>query len=424
MAKVTYNELIFPFADILDFKNEIVYDDEGQPDYILSKYDITVMVVINTSYIKLFDPKGVLQGASTAGTLTTTNIMKNIRQYLSEPRRTFTIELNDVNLIPTAQQGNAGFVDAKNGPQPMSCNIMDLTSNTFMVTWRVVAHYWENLSRTAGLLTSNDKGAVVLFNRWSDRQDINADGYTERTREGVFAIRSDNFAGVIVDKLRQQMAVVAIPQGFTRKAASYHVQPDGLRMRYALVDKEEFKMPPIPAKRAEGTFSETIQKGEGVRDLRCSVILWGDKTNSQPILIQTAMAVVSDKIGIRIGQIPRPAGNKVIPDFAKIEYDLYQNKVTASMAASVSVDTGKLQGVNAFKGMNTTLPLSDGQVIQPSYPTAGTCNLLLEAAKYYDPSLNGVQVEPFGKNLTQGLQIGTAGTTAEPSHATPPGLVN
>lgn len=414
MAKVSYNGLIFPFADVTNFKHEVVYDEDSHTDYCLSKFDVSIMMVVNVAYVKLLDPDSVLTGLNG---LTAVQIMNNIREHLSVPRRSFSVSFNGTDLIPGPI--GAGSVDARNGPQPVSCEFTDLTNNTFLFTWRVVAHYWENLSRIGQTgAVRNNPGGTVLYNRWGDIQDIDENGFTTRTREGVFSIRSDNADGAIVDDLRTQMAIVGIPSGFTRKSARYHVQPDGLKMRYSLVDAEQFKMPPTPAKKAEGQITEDIHKGGGKRTLTCWCKLSGNKTDSQPQLIQTAVAVVSAKLNIRKNNLP-VKGKGSFPETAKVEYGLYENWVKATITADVAIDTKRLKGINAFGSMDTTLPFSDGLIIEPSYPTFGTCGPLLEAAKYYDPSLRNVTIQPGGRNLTQGLQVGQAGNQVEPNQATP-----
>lgn len=412
MAKVIYNNLTFPFANITDFKHEVVYE-ESQTDYVLSKFDVSVMCVINLDYIQLLDPDNVLQGGATTENV---NLMRSIRQRLVEPRRALDMSFNGFNLIPGGA-GVAGSVDAKNGPQPMSCDFVDLSNNTFMLTWRVVAHYWENLSGF-GDLVKNTAGNPALYNRWSDTQDIDQDGYTTRTRDGVFAIRSDNVEGFIVDDLRTQMAVVGIPSGFLRIGAKYTVTPDGLRMKYTLTDKEQFKMPPEPAKKATGVYVETVGKGEGKRTGQCRVRLSGNKTDSQALLISTAVAVVAGKLRLRGNQVNK-AGKTGVLEYAKVSYGLYENWVECDMQCIYAIDTKRLKGVNAFGNMDTTLLLSDNLIIEPDYPTFGTCGPLLEAAKYYDPSLRGVAIQAGDRNLSAGLQVGQAGAEVEPAHYTP-----
>lgn len=406
MAKVIYNNLTFPFANITDFKHEVVYE-ESQTDYVLSKFDVSVMCVINLDYIQLLDPDSVLSGSTS-----TSALMTCIRQRLVEPRRALDISFNGFNLIPGAP--GAGSVDARNGPQPMSCDFVDLSNQTFMLTWRVVAHYWENLSGF-GDSVKNTAGNPVLYNRWSDTQDIDETGYTTRIRDGVFAIRSDNVEGFIVDDLRTQMAVVGIPSGFLRVGAKYTVTPDGLRMKYTLTDKEQFKMPPSPAKKAKGHYFESVGKGEGKRTGQCEVTLYGNKTDSQALLISTAVAVCASKLKIR----GYAAGGVSVIEHVRVSYGLWDNWAKCDMQCIYAVDSKRLKGVNAFGNMDTTLPLSDKLIIEPDYPTFGTCGPLLEAAKYYDPSLRGVAIQAGDRNLNAGLQVGQAGAEVEPAHYTP-----
>src|SRR5207247_1612234 len=77
-----------------------------------------------------------------------TEIMKQIRNKLLQPRRALSVKFNGVELIPKMSytvnsQTVVPAVDSANGPKPQSCNIIELTNETFLVTYHIIASYWE-----------------------------------------------------------------------------------------------------------------------------------------------------------------------------------------------------------------------------------------------------------------------------------------
>jgi len=104
---------------------------------------------------------------------------------------------------PAATNRNTGTVDAKNGPQPQSCNVTQLTNTSFLLHVHVVAHYWENngVGTQTPLSTGNLSGSDVLSNRWTESVDLDENQFTTKTRSGKFIIRTDNVDGFVADNL-------------------------------------------------------------------------------------------------------------------------------------------------------------------------------------------------------------------------------
>ena len=417
MSVVTYNNVSLPYCFITNLRQEVVYDDEGGVDWFCTKFDVEVQSVLNSNYLSLIAP-------SLVGTTTNpVDIMNVIRSSLLKPRRSLSITFNGVQLIP-AQTAGSGLVDVRNGPKPQSCIITQLTNTTFLVTYRIVAHYWENNNLTGSSpAVSNQSGNNVLYNRWTETVDIDKQNYTRRTREGKFVIRSDNASGVIADQLRNQMAVVGVPQGFLRESASYTVSPDGLAIQYRIVDKEQFKMPPSPAFEPNGEYIETSTYKGVHRYAECRVALKGDKVTNQSDLIEKAVQVASSKLAIANSDAPGTTDIALL-ERAVVRVNMYDNEVECVMRAmlkpaggssgSEMTGDGRKDGVWGFRydGMAIT-PFSEQPIAPPNYLNRGTASLLLQAAAYWDPSLGGTQLDPVGGQNTTGLPPGTAGVTQE-----------
>ena len=422
MSIVTYNGVTLPYANITQFDQESVYDDSGT-DRIYTRISVAVQCVINAKYLATIGGDLI---SSTGGTVTrqvtddAAEIMKAIRQRLLQQRKEWSMTFNGVELIPF-NSGLEGDVDAKNGPQPQACRVVQLTNVTFLLVWSCVGHFWENPNKDADgniiVPSRNGPGATVLSNRWTEIQEIDGRNFTTYTRQGKYIIRSDNAQGQIVDDLREQMAVLAPYKGFLRETSSYKVSPDGLAMEYLIRDREQFKMPPVPAFKAEGSYTETATTPSlALRYGEVRIRLEGDLFTPQAVLLDKAIAIAVVRIATRQSQFPSPNGiafGKIgIPQGASVKYDFYTNTVEVVMRTMYAADPFRIGGISAFSSLATTAPYSDTQQDPPPYLPAGSAGLLLHAAAYYDPNLVNVTLNEDGQ-LDEGVEPGRAGKFGE-----------
>lgn len=419
MSLLKYNSVALAYPLTTSFMQDSVYDDQGQTDRCYIKFDISTQALLNYNYLNLYAPDLVGKTTSPAAA------MKVIRERLLQQRKAISFTFNGVELIPAAQTGNTGTVDARNGPQPQSCNVTEMTNTSFLFTYRVVAHYWENNSDPdANGNVTNKKGADVVYNRWTETVDMDDCMMTKRSRRGKYVIRSDNASGIIADQARTQMAVVGVPDGFLRESSQYTVSADGLAIEYSVTDHEVFKKPPSPAFKATGYYKESTTSMGAMRLGECHVSLKGAKTTPQDKLLDAAIKVATKKIANRINQLNKANfANGYIVKGGDAKIDLYENTAECTFTVMIKAVPGRNSSVAAFKGMNTTTPLSDGVSYTPPYLDRGTAKLLLQAAKYYDPSLAGVVLgagpttlvsnpvkeEAGSVQLTAGLQVGQEG---------------
>lgn len=397
--------MILPYARIQEFRQEAVYDEGSHTDWVKTKFDIRCECALNANYLEIIVPNLVYTSDPNAA-----QIMKTIRTMLLKPRKTLSVKFNNLELIPQ-NLDLVGTVDASNGPQPQTCQIIQMNNVTFLCIYHIVAHYWEkNVVRGAGNEVVNQPGATVLFNRWSETVDIDNRNFTKRTRSGRFVIRTDNKEGFIADQVRNQMAVVGVPKGFLRDSSTYTVDPGGLGIDYRVTDKEAYKMPPKPAFEASGKFTEIGTTNGAIRHGEVDVRLRGDRFTNQAELIETAVAVCSSKLDLN--------GKISILESITLSVDMYENDVECRMRAMFRPGTrdnakDRISGVAALDLNEATFtPFSDGVDYQPQYFTRGSASLLLQAAAYYDPSFAAV-FDPKTGQFTTGLEPGQAGERLE-----------
>lgn len=406
MSVFTYNEINLPYPHILKY-NQSAIREESDTDWIGTKFDINVQSVINTDFLSEMSSKYA------AAILSPADIMKAIRSDLMKPRRTLSVTFNGINIIP--YNISRGMVDTDNGPKPIDCNVVQLTNTTFIITYSITATYWENNELHDNTSIVNKAGNNVLYNRWMEMVDINSLDRTTRTREGKYKIRSDNIDGIQADETRNGMAVVGVPNGFTRVSSNYTIEPNGLTIRYRVVDKEVFKMPPEPAFEAEGQYIESASKLGAFRFGEVRVVLRGSKRTHQDELVKKCVAIAASKLVISGADLSDTTNDKIsLLEASAIKVNLYENEVEVIMKSRLKGTRKRIQGNNMDVSDLSFTPFSDGlQVKKPPYLPKGSAGYLLRAAAYFDPNLVTNELDQSTGQMTNGLVPGQAGANLE-----------
>lgn len=489
MALIEYNGIILPYSDMTEFRMEAVYDPSNT-DRILTKYVISAQTVINSDYIRLLDDSIPLNIEPAANVVATWQIVQQKlmahRKRLSVkfngvemiPQRQEGVA-GFVDAMNGPRPLKCEFI-------PMD----GLTNQTFLVIFSIEANYWINQSTDELERVTNPNknlpGNVVLYNRWTESVQIDEENRTVKKRTGKLMIRSDNVKGWIPDFVRASMAVVGLPPGnFLRHRSEYTVSEDGLGLSYDITDREVFRLPPPPAFKAEAEYAEQGTKGDGKRFLSFRIKLWGDNNTSQVDLIKTCAAIAFFKIESRGGNLFGAKEDAGITVGSNLRVGGYENwaefRIVALKPAIPNVIKGKVGGIGnvgnvavagaaegfaiggafgaitgaagrlLFGGFGggaqggggggaVAAPANKGAMapsqsaafmpdpgIQPKYLIRGTAGLLLQAAAYYDPSLQNVQLGQAGQTagnapvglfngvgqLNQGKLPGQAGKNPE-----------
>lgn len=420
MSLLSYGGVTFPYFTTVNCDQQAVYDDLSQTDWCLTKFDIRAQCTVNANYLTYIAPDLVGLTSDAA------DIMNIIRSRLLKPRQVLSLKVGGQDIIPQAAPEGRGNCDARQGPQPQSCTITQIQEATFLMTFHVVAHYWENNSRTDLVPVTNQPGNPVIFNRWTETVDINRLNQTTRTRDGKFVIRTDNKEGLTVDRLRGTMAFLGLPDGFERIQSRYTVDPGGLGLSYTITDQETFKRPPQPAYEADGEYIESTAKNGAMRWGQVRVYLKGSNLTSQQQLIDAAVAVATTKLivnGAAPATVPRPGGGFRfgLLEHSQIMVKLFENHVECQMRCLMKPHRKRdpKKRVNGVAGLNSGdfmafTPYSDGVNYTPAHYLRGSADVLLQAAAYYDPSL-AAYLNSSTNQMSRGLEPGTAGLNLEPT---------
>lgn len=410
MSVVSYNGITLPLANITQFSQESVYEDSNT-DRTYTKFEISIQTLININYLSAM--ASYFDGFQAEPA----QIMPFIRQELLRPRRDLSVKFNGNELIPQKQPGNIGSSDSKNGPIPKRCIITELTNTTFLLTYSIEAHYYDNLVRLpGGAATENRKSNNIVYNRWTETVDIDDRNYTTRTRIGKYAIRSENASRVTADAVRQQMCTLSLPLGFLRKSQQYSISPDGLTISYTIVDGEIYKNPEPPAFRAKATYNESISKMGANRYLGFDILLEGSRNTSQEALIAAAVIKASKVILLRGQQITGETFGLTgaILMGAQMQVGIYENTVRFVMTVMIPQKKQRINQITGFVAKIAGATLDANVLNIPVFRMRGTASLILDAANYYDQrsatatiTEKATQVPP-GDNPSIGLGLGGA----------------
>lgn len=426
---MTYNGIQLPLPITTSFRQEAVYE-ESQTDWYCTRFTIGVQCVLNVAYLE------ITTGPNTVPFQNPAQIMNVLRSLLLKPRKTLSFKVQGVEMIPLAEGGILGTVDAQNGPQPKHCLITQLTPTTFLLDYLVVAHYW--VSSPGDGTATNNAGSPVLFNRWTEVVDFDDLQFTRRTREGEIRIRSDNVQGLTPDSLRDNLANLSVPYNFLRKSSRYELSKDGLSLRYRIVDQEVYKMPPAGAAlspagicqafRAEGEYEEFIGgKQKQFRVISVRVRLYGNRATDQNDLVVYATTIGMGKLQENLGvsntgkaaTITATLGTqKTINPYSTnlgIKVWMYDNIVEFTAQTLANLHRERISKVPGYA--NTPIvytPLSDAvdaATNKPPYSHYGVAQLFMRAASYWDPNMPGVPTLVPGQGATLGNSLVTGATS-------------
>lgn len=415
MSQLTYNGVTLPYPYTTYFSMDFI-SDESNTDLMYIKYDVEVQCVINARYASILSEDFIVNN-NVPSYLNSAGIMAYLESKLMMRRKRLSYTFNNTEIIPPLQPGNTDYVDAKNGPIPQYCRFTHVTNETFLMNYKITAHFFGDtvIKRDVESPITYRAGSPVLSNRWKETLSIDgSSNLTTRTRNGKFIIRADNQELKAPDFYRDQFAILSVPNGCIRKKAEYTIDANGLGIEYTIIDQEVYRLPPAPALTANGVYKEYCASGGANRTAHIKVRLTGDKgtTATQDKLIQTAVGVAASKLNLEgIALFPGAGVAHALVTGASISLGLYDNIVEAEIVALFPQVKFRVEGVNFLRNTATVVPGSDGTSASPSYPDYGTLNSykLLQAAAYYDPSVLNNKLNRTTGQMNNGVVPGRDG---------------
>lgn len=209
MSSISYNGVDLKIVRVNRFEQKPVYTDDGA-DYLYTHYIISARCVFNEA---LF------------GGGTKTNIEEWSRKLLT-PRGILTFMIGDKVVL----QGS-GSGDAKNGPHPIACDIVEVHGTKTLHVDFVIETWIVNCPNANNALISH---------RWSDRHIIDERFMTTRIVEGVAIFRSD-FLSKNNDRpdFHRSELFQPLPKRMRRENIEVRQHSDGLTISYSFRDVEQ-----------------------------------------------------------------------------------------------------------------------------------------------------------------------------------------
>ena len=374
----------------LGIEHEPVYAEPDFTEYMYSRVNIHVrgLVSSTTNDIGNVQPPTQLDE-------TTTDTYNRIRRILNTPRNQLQYYFDETLGIPTYFSPTLGnLVDSKDGPYPKRVRIMRVVGTASLMVEFEVETFVSECS-TDGTQDEPD----YISHRWRESVSIDENFYSTKTRQGKIVTRAD--IGVNPDALRG-IIVPDVGVGFKRVSSDYTLQEDGLALSYTYVDREYYLVPPSPATKASGTYTETSPMHGAIRFAECRIHLEGPKAPNRDkgTLLATA-------INIAVTRIAGPGGKLWIPgdgdpganpmfEFAQLQESMWENIIDVTIRARINatrLQIGDPNNIAAFpadlRRFGADIPGTDPTQFQASDPgTRGTATqLALVASQLHDPCL-------------------------------------
>jgi hypothetical protein len=176
---------------------------------------------------------------------------------------------------------------------------------------------------TAG--TAPNKTTGVLSNRWSCTDEVDATLRTVRVYDGELRVASINFDPSDF----RYLVVPPLQPGLRREKILFSVAPDGLSLRYQIVDVEVVDSAPPPAKKWAVQHTESINEAF-LASAECSVSLTADRNTNKADLIIIGMNVLITKL---LGG-NRAAGNTALVEALSVT-DFIGDELTIAVSGRV-----------------------------------------------------------------------------------------
>jgi hypothetical protein len=321
-TNVEYGPIVLQNVLTESFEQQAVMDDSNT-DLLYHKFNIRVSGVVATS------SQGGTHGADVSGA-TATEMMANLQNTLLHPRQAFRYKIGDEILVQATPDSRSAYRDVNNGPKPQNCNITHVASNrVFRVSFSIEIAIV--LCGTQDLITYGIKTGIgvqassspVLNHRWSLSETKNQDFYTTRSWSGTLRTAHSNFS----PQWMRHVVVPKLHRGYRRKSMTFTATPDGLNLKYEIVDEEMHAAPPYPATSWAGSYKESVGAGGRIGIATVNVEMTGPPGVNKRDLLTRCAAVCYDRIGWHVGPQLDAAAKTAHLRSAVFQDYLHENRV-------------------------------------------------------------------------------------------------
>lgn len=224
----TYNDIPLTIVRTNNILYEAIFSQD-QTTYLYTHYIFNIQGIINPDAMSfIINSSQALE--QVPGVLPATTIAA-IRHALLQPRGQFIVT-DDVGneLMHTPDAGF--FVDAKDGPKPLSCHITQISgSKTVTMRWEIEGWIRE--------CYGGEADPFILSNRWSDQIHINQHQLATHISAGqtVFNKAQIDFINFAPDDFRNQI-FPGVPPGFRRTDVTIVQNSAGNELMWSVTDEE------------------------------------------------------------------------------------------------------------------------------------------------------------------------------------------
>lgn len=351
-TELFYNDILLKNCQTIRFEQTIEYDESGT-DALYHRFLVRVAGAVHSNpayhfgaHLGLYSPSSSVDAAI------------YLQRQLEHPRGKFEYRVGNMVLLKADSVPNGPFLDVNNGPKPRVLNITRVVGKSiFEVEFEIeICRVYCGAVPAMQIPTYGAKlNAAVLNNRWSVSEERDSDFYSVRTLEGTLRVSHISK----FPHLYRYLCVPPLIRGYKRESMRFVDSPDGLTLKYQVVDRQKYAAPPEPATSWEAVYTESSGIGGAMGFGEMSIRLTGNPDTEKKELIATAMAIIKARLGHLQGPYKKQGqGNHqvMLMQAALIEH-LHDNTVHAT--ARVRRVGGDDKWLHTFLGnMGQPLPIA------------------------------------------------------------------
>jgi hypothetical protein len=285
-----YNKILLKNCQTLRFEQAIEYDESGT-DAMFHRFLIRVSgsVHANPDYHYGADLGSYIPSSTVDAAI-------YIQNQLEHPRGAFEYRVGSHVLLRADSVPGGPYLDVNNGPKPRVLSITRIVGRSlFEVEFEieVCRVYCGNLPVMQVPTHGAKRNSAVLNNRWCVTEERDKDFLTIRTLEGTLRVSHIS----AFPHLYRYLCVPPLQRGYKRESMRFVDSPDGLTLKYQIVDRQRYAAPPEPAIDWDATYTESSGVGGAMGFGEMAVRLTGSPHTDKKELIATAMAIIKARLG-------------------------------------------------------------------------------------------------------------------------------